>query len=138
MPLVERIKDVIVALIGGGGLKRAVGSIAVVFFALAVATSAAADAPAEKSPPDPLPIERILVIDQEGPTRPAFVQFMEGFRAGLAEAKGVRHEVFIENLDIVRLGRDGKDPGRSAGWLVEKYTDWAFDVIVPTLSLIHI
>ena len=83
MPLVERIKDVIVALIGGGALKRAVGSIAVAFFALVVATSAlAADAPAEKSPPDPLPIERILVIDQEGPTRPVFVQFIEGFRAG--------------------------------------------------------
>ncbi|MEN9666232.1 MAG: hypothetical protein RLZZ326_2595 [Planctomycetota bacterium] len=103
--------------------------------ALVVATSAAADAPAEKSPLDPLLIERILVIDQEGPTRPAFVQFMEGFRAGLAEAKGVRHEVFIENLDIVRLGRDGKDPGPSAGWLVEKYTDWAFDVIVPTSAV---
>ena len=111
------------------------GSIAVVFFALVVATSAAADAPAEKIPPVPLPIERILVIDQEGPTRPAFVQFMEGFRAGLAEAKGVRHEVFIENLDIVRLDRVGKDPGRSAGWLVEKYSDWAFDVIVPTSAV---
>ena len=135
MPPVERINDVIVALIGGGALKRAVGSIAVVFFALVVATSAAADAPAEKSPPEPLPIERILVIDQEGPTRPAFVQFMEGFRAGLAEAKGVRHEVFIENLDIVRLDRVGKDPGRSAGWLVEKYSDWAFDVIVPTSAV---
>lgn len=103
--------------------------------ALVVATSAAADAPAEKSPLDPLLIERILVIDQEGPTRPAFVQFMEGFRARLAEAKGVRYEIFIENLDIVRLGRDGKDPGRSTGWLVEKYTDWAFDVIVPSSAL---
>ena len=135
MPPVERINDVIVALIGGGALKRAVGPIAAVFFALVVATSAAADAPAEKSPPEPLPIERILVIDQEGPTRPAFVQFMEGFRAGLDEAKGVRHEVFIENLDIVRLDRVGKDPERSAGWLVEKYSDWAFDVIVPTSAV---
>ena len=30
MPPVERIEDVIVALIGGGAVKRAVGSIAVV------------------------------------------------------------------------------------------------------------
>ena len=47
----------------------------------------------------------------------------------------MRHEVFIENLDIVRLDRVGKDPGRSAGWLVEKYSDWAFDVIVPTSAV---
>ena len=100
-----------------------------------VACASAADGPAEESPPEPVPIERILVIDQEGPTRPAFVQFMEGFRAGLAKAKGVRHETFIENLDLIRLGRDVNDPERSAGWLVEKYTDWAFDVIVPTSAL---
>jgi hypothetical protein len=70
MPPVERIEDVIVALIGGGAVKRAVRSIAVVFFAIAVATSAsAADGPAEESPAEPVPIERILVIDQEGPRR---------------------------------------------------------------------
>ncbi len=77
------------------------------------------------------PILRVLVIDQEGPTLPAFVKFMEGFRSGVAETKGARFEVFIENLDVVRLGRSVDDPDRAAGWLLEKYSDWQFDVIVP-------
>ena len=129
-------EDVIAALIGGGALKRAVGSIAAVLVALVVTTFAlAADAPAEKTMAEPVPIERVLVIDQEGPTRPAFVQFLEGFRAGVAEAKGVRFEVFIENLDVVRLGRSVDDPDRAAGWLLEKYSDWPFDVIVPTSAV---
>jgi len=78
--------------------------------------------------------ERVLVIDQEGQTRPAFVQFMEGFRAGLTEG-GAGHDVFIENLDLARLDRSPDDPQRAAGWLVEKYSDLAFDVIVPTSAV---
>jgi signal transduction histidine kinase len=110
----------------------AVGSITAALVALAVATFAsAADEPAEQTSAEPLPIRRVLVIDQEGPTLPAFVQFMAGFRAAVAEAKGARFEVFIENLDIVRLGRSVDDPDRAAGWLLEKYSDWQFDVIVP-------
>jgi signal transduction histidine kinase len=75
--------------------------------------------------------ERVLVIDQEGQTRPAFVEFMDGFRAGLAEGPEP-HDVFIENLDLVRLNRAPDDPDRATGWLVEKYRDRSFDVIVPT------
>ena len=78
--------------------------------------------------------ERVLVIDQEGQTRPAFVQFMDGFRSGLAEGRE-RHDVFIENLDLVRLDRAFDDPERAAGWLVEKYRDWSFDVVVPTSAV---
>jgi signal transduction histidine kinase len=83
------------------------------------------------------PVERVLVIDQEGPTRPAFVQLMEGLREGLAEATEGRYEVFIENLDLVRLGRSGDNPDQAAGWLVEKYRDSSFDVVVPTSSVIR-
>ena len=136
MATVFLIEVVIAVLIGGGALKRAVGSIAAVVVALVAATFApAADEPAEKTQAEPVPIERVLVIDQEGPTRPAFVQFLEGFRAGVAEAKGMRFEVFIENLDVVRLGRSADDPDRAAGWLLEKYSDWQFDVIVPTSAV---
>ncbi len=95
----------------------------------------ASDPPAAESAAAIPPVERVLVIDQEGPTRPAFVNLMEGLREGLAAAKGVRYEVFIENLDLVRLGRRGEDPQQAAGWLVEKYRDWAFDVIIPTSAV---
>ena len=78
--------------------------------------------------------ERVLVIDQEGQTRPAFVQFMDGFRSGLAEGQE-RYEVFVENLDLVRLDRASDDPERAAGWLVDKYSGRSFDVIVPTSSV---
>jgi signal transduction histidine kinase len=78
--------------------------------------------------------ERVLVIDQEGQTRPAFVQFMEGFRAGLAEGPEP-HDVFIENLDLARLDRAPDDPERAAGWLVDKYSGRSFDVIVPTSAV---
>jgi signal transduction histidine kinase len=91
----------------------------------------AADPPAAASAATPPTAERVLVIDQEGPTRPAFVQFMDGLRAGLAEGPG-RCDVFIENLDLARLDRSADDPERAAGWLVAKYSDWSFDVIVPT------
>jgi signal transduction histidine kinase len=133
MPPGRRIEDLIVPLTGSGARVRAVGLIATAFVAFVFATFAtAADEPAEKTTAVSVPIERVLVIDQEGPTRRAFVQFMEGFRAGAAEAKGVRFEVFIENLDVVRLGRSVDDPDGAAGWLLEKYSDWQFDVIVPT------
>ncbi|MGB8851932.1 MAG: ATP-binding protein [Pirellulales bacterium] len=91
----------------------------------------AAAPPAAASAVTPPTAERVLVIDQEGPTRPAFVQFMDGLRAGLAEGQG-RCDVFIENLDLARLDRSAGDPERAAGWLVAKYSDWSFDVIVPT------
>ena len=107
---------------------------AIVVLALAACASAA-DEPAEEARAEPVPILRVLVIDQEGPTRPAFVQFMEGFRAGVAEAKAAPPEVFIENLDVVRLGRSVDDPDRAAAWLLEKYSDWQFDVIVPTSAV---
>lgn len=103
----------------------------------AAIAAAAEDRPPAAAAADPVTVERVLVIDQEGPTRPAFVQVMEGIREGLAEAKGIRHDIFIENLDLARLGRPATDPQRAAGWLVEKYTDWKFDVIIPTSSVAH-
>ncbi|MFM1997405.1 MAG: hypothetical protein RLZZ111_1792 [Planctomycetota bacterium] len=79
-------------------------------------------------------VERVLVIDQEGQTRPAFVQVMESFRSGQAEEQK-RHDVFIEYLDLVRLDRAPDDPDRAEGWLVEKCRDRSFDVIVPTSAV---
>lgn len=67
--------------------------------------------------------ERVLVIDQEGQTRPAFVQFMEGFRAGLAE-QGAGHDVFIENLDLARLDRSPDDPQRRRGGSSRSTATW--------------
>ena len=105
---------------------------ACVAFAMALGLAATAADPPGPAAPVPAPAaERVLVIDQEGQTRPAFVQFMDGFRAGLAEGR-VRCDVFIENLDLARLNRTPDDPERAAGWLVAKYSDWSFDVIVPT------
>jgi len=95
------------------------------FAAVACLAAPAADPPLAPA------AERVLVIDQEGQTRPAFVQFMDGLRAGLAQGPG-RCDVFIENLDLARLDRSADDPERAAGWLVQKYSDWSFDVIVPT------
>jgi signal transduction histidine kinase len=78
--------------------------------------------------------ERVLVIDQEGQTRPAFVQFMDGFRSALSEGQE-RYDVFIENLDLARLDRAPDDPERAAGWLIDKYSDRSFDVLVPTSAV---
>jgi signal transduction histidine kinase len=97
--------------------------------------AAEADRPAAPPTADAVAVERVLVIDQEGPTRPAFVQVMEGIREGLSGAQGVRHDVFVENLDLARLDRTAADPQRAAGWLVEKYTDWSFDIIIPTSAV---
>jgi len=97
---------------------------------LAWAVEAASQEPtdAARMPTGP----RVLVFDQEGATRPAFVLFMEAFRRGLADAGDGPFEVFVENLDLTRLGRDSSDIQRAAGWLQAKYGDASFDVIVPT------
>ena len=89
----------------------------------------AAEGPAQ--PPAPL-VRRVLIIDQEAATRPAFVRFMDSFRRTLAGEATAGFEVFVENLDLQRLGRGQSDLQRAAGWLLEKYSDAAFDVIVPT------
>lgn len=99
---------------------------------LAVASlCAAGSGVALSAPPNP-PVERVLIIEEDGTTRPAFVQMMEGFRQGLSEAPGIRHEVFVETLDLVRLARSLDDPQRATNWLVEKYRGATFDVIVST------
>lgn len=74
----------------------------------------------------------VLVIDQEGATRPAFVRFMKGFRRGLGAVAAGPFDVFVENLDLARLKRDPRDVDQAAGWLREKYGDVQFDVILPT------
>jgi signal transduction histidine kinase len=77
----------------------------------------------------------VLIIDQEGPTRPAFVEFMRGFNQALAEVADGGYEIFIENLDLVRLGRLDGDLDQAAGWLLRKFRDAPFDVIVPTSAV---
>ena len=105
---------------------------ACVAFAMAVGLAAtAADPQRPAAPVLAQAAERVLVIDQEGQTRPAFVQFMDGFRAGLAEGR-VRCDVFIENLDLARLNRTPDDPERAAGWLVAKYSDWFARAVLNT------
>jgi len=103
--------------------------IGTVVVARAAPPEAEKSAPQSKGGPS---MERVLVIDEEGPTRPAFVQLMEGFREGLSQTPGVRSEVYIETLDLVRLGRGASDPEQATGWLIEKYRGAAFDVVVPT------
>ena len=64
MPPGRRI-DAIGALTGSGARGRAVGLIAAVFVAFAVATFAvAAEEPAEEAQAEPVRILRVLVIDQ--------------------------------------------------------------------------
>ncbi len=112
--------------------RRIVNASGCIVFAVVMRLAAtAADPPVVAPSASPPTAERVLVIDQEGQTRPAFVQFMDGFRDGLSKGQG-RCDVFIENLDLARLDRTSDDPERAAGWLVAKYSDWSFDVIVPT------
>lgn len=108
---------------------RAVISCALSGACLGAAAETVAD------PPKPPRTRRVLIIDQEGPTRPAFVEFMRGFRQTLAEVADGGYEIFIENLDLVRLGRLDGDLEQAAGWLLRKYSDAPFDVIVPTSSM---
>jgi signal transduction histidine kinase len=117
--------------------RRIVMASGCVAFALVMRLVAtAADPPRAAASAAPRTAERVLVLDQEGPTRPAFVQFMEGFRAGLAAGRGP-YDVFIENLDLTRLGRTPDAPDRAAGWLGAKYRDRSFDVIVATSKVVR-
>jgi len=75
---------------------------------------------------------RVLIIDEGGPTRPAFVAFVQGFRAALAEVAQSSYEVYVENLDLFRLGRSGENSERTASWLLEKYRNASFDAVVTT------
>jgi signal transduction histidine kinase len=79
---------------------------------------------------------RVLVLDPEIPTRPAFHVFMKGLRRTLdLEFAGTLH-VFTENLDLSRLGkRNEADDGESYAWLLEKYRDARFDAIVAVEEL---
>jgi len=114
------------------GVRSCVGRGAIAVALAVVASLAGVVAGGAPDAPGPAgPGGRILVFDEQGQTRPAFVQFMEGFRAGYAEGGGQR-EVFVENLDMARLGRVGGDADTAAAWLVEKYRDRPFDVLVPT------
>lgn len=79
------------------------------------------------------PVARVMVIDQEDATRPAIAQVLKGFRTRLMEAEGIRPEIFIENLDIGRLGQgNGSDKAAARNWILEKYRGNRIDVIVPT------
>ena len=41
-------------------------------------------------------------------------------------------EVFRWDLGVVRWGRSGEVVECGAGWLLEKYSGWKFEVFVPT------
>lgn len=125
--------------------RRLVWPLGVALFLLAILPLvhtdplAAAEVPAPRAQPDPSAppnrVVRILVIDEEGATRPAFVQTMEGFRRGLAEAPNARYEVFHENLELTRLERRAEDVAAATGWLLGKYQDITFDYVLTTSRL---
>lgn len=76
--------------------------------------------------------ERVLIIDDQGASRPAFVQFMEGFRAAVADAGSRGLDVYLANLDLDRLTTETDDPQYVAEWLLSKYRRTSFDFIVAT------
>lgn len=74
---------------------------------------------------------RVLVLDPEIPTRPAFQLFMKGLRRTLELDFAGTLQVFTENLDLSRLGkRNEADEGAAYEWLLEKFQDAQFDAIV--------
>lgn len=79
---------------------------------------------------------RVLVLDPEIPTRPAFQLFMKGLRRTLELEFAGTLQVFTENLDLSRLGkRNEADKGAAYEWLLEKYHDARFDAIVAVEEL---
>jgi signal transduction histidine kinase len=79
---------------------------------------------------------RVLVLDPEIPTRPAFQAFMQGLRRTLEREFAGTLQVFTENLDLSRLGkRNDADDGAAYTWLLEKYRDARFDAIVAVEEL---
>jgi signal transduction histidine kinase len=93
---------------------------------------------AEESTGDPAGsrVLRVLVLDPEIPTRPAFHLFMQGLRRTLEREFAGTLQVFTENLDLSRLGkRNEADEGAAYSWLLEKYRDSRFDAIVAVEEL---
>ena len=79
---------------------------------------------------------RVLVLDPEIPTRPAFQLLMKGLRRTLQQNFAGTLQVFSESLDQSRLGkRDESDEGAAYAWLLEKYRDTRFDAIVAVEEL---
>jgi signal transduction histidine kinase len=81
-------------------------------------------------------VYRVLVLDPEIPTRPAFQLLMKGLRRTLEREFAGTLQVFTENLDLSRLGkRNEADEGTAYAWLLEKYHDARFDAIVAVEEL---
>jgi signal transduction histidine kinase len=81
-------------------------------------------------------VYRVLVLDPEIPTRPAFQLLMKGLRRTLEREFSGTLQVFTESLDLSRLGkRDEADEGAAYAWLLEKYRDARFDAIVAVEEL---
>lgn len=81
-------------------------------------------------------VYRVLVLDPEIPTRPAFQLLMTGLRRALEREFAGTLQVFTENLDLSRLGkRNEADEAAAYAWLLEKYRDARFDAIVAVEEL---
>jgi signal transduction histidine kinase len=81
-------------------------------------------------------VYRVLVLDPEIPTRPAFQLLMKGLRRTLEREFAGTLQVFTESLDLSRQGkRDEADEGAAYAWLLEKYHDVQFDAIVAVEEL---
>jgi signal transduction histidine kinase len=109
---------------------RTLIGIALCLAPLVAAARAGAEEPAGAS------VRRVLVLDPEIPTRPAFQMFMKGLRRALELEFAGTLQVFTENLDLSRLGkRNEADEGAAYTWLLEKYRDARFDAIVAVEEL---
>lgn len=90
---------------------------------------------AQETPVSALPPRRpsVLILDQEVLTRPAMLEFMEGFRAEfLTPGSSISPEIFVETMDLSRLVGPKSDISAAADWLLEKYRGQRLDFLIAT------
>ena len=74
-------------------------------------------------------VRKVLVIDAERGDRPVWVQFTSVFQPALRDGSRPPVDVYLENLDVARFGKDGY-LSRVETWLTEKYRSAPPDVVV--------
>ncbi|MEI7700234.1 MAG: ATP-binding protein [Planctomycetia bacterium] len=87
------------------------------------------------APPSAPPPQRpsVLILDQEVLTRPAIMEFMEGFRAEfLTPGSSIAPEIFVETMDLSRLASPNTDISKAADWLLDKYQGRRLDFLIAT------
>ena len=127
--------------VAGSGLSNGISAGRLIFTSMVVLLAVATAAPKnrlhaqESSSSAALPSRNpsVLILDQEVLTRPAMVEFMEGFRAEfLNPGSQVVPEVFVETMDLSRLTNPEADISSAADWLLEKYRGKRLDFLIAT------